>query len=775
MIKIIAIKIKSKTHFLVIGAISLLPLTWFKSDYINGGDFSFAMSPTINIWINYMNVWVDKWGTGLVNARAITQLPFIGLMAIGSKLGLTNQLMERLLFVSLFFIAGISMYLLAECLPIKLKNRKLFNYSVALFYLFNPSNLVFGWHFLDGGVFVFAFFPLMLYMFCKWYLEREIKYMFLLSISACFAGYTLSNPLFVLMLWVMFFCFGLILAVLEKDRKPINFLLAFSGLFIFWTAVNAWWFLPLIGSTFDEYAGLAATVGPPELTLRAFSTSASFLNLFRLTGFYWAFGESIFGDQFYTYASKYFTKSFLVMSFVAPSVYLYSLFTKEKKKRLFVFLLFGLLLVLLFLAKGMQPPIGEPLFKLLFKVPFMPAFRAPVQKLVVLIAIILSILYGLGLSRLYAKLIKRYSKNIASTAISLLLLIIGVYSYPLLTGEVIKEGGKNYPSYHVRVPDYYEAAAKWLDNDSEDYRFYSLPMSSNLNIAYRWRHGYIGTDPSVDLFKKRGVFSTADTFSHLPNNLLKESKNKSVYKILRLFNTKYVILHHDAYDLLWADFAGYKKPEFLRQSLTKQKNIKFIRKFGELEFYQLNSKVLLPHVYPAGQTILRNNKQFLKKLAKDDSNFIERPAIFLRSDLNESEELSLRKKLYKEVKPKKFSVKKVAPTKLTISYKSKRPFFVVFQESFHPKWQLSYGRMNWLQKLGLRTNIEERHFKVNGYANAWYVRPGEGTMTIYYHGQSFFNQGLIVSIMTIIISMVYVAYLFFVKGKKNNNQKTNVC
>jgi len=148
--------------------------------------------------------------------------------------------------------------------------------------------------------------------------------------------------------------------------------------------------------------------------------------------------------------------------------------------------------------------------------------------------------------------------------------------------------------------------------------------------------------------------------------------------------------------------------------------------------------------------------------------------------------------------------KRVNPTKYVVSVENaSTPFLLVFSESYDPQWKVyvedrrekfdeiiaEYSDLNvkeakhdWF-KLTLqdvayllkRPAIDEiRHFKVNGYANAWYIDPkeidadGDGrfTITIYYLPQSWFYVGLIISSLTLITCISCLLYWRIRRGLK---------
>ena len=112
---------------------------------------------------------------------------------------------------------------------------------------------------------------------------------------------------------------------------------------------------------------------------------------------------------------------------------------------------------------------------------------------------------------------------------------------------------------------------------------------------------------------------------------------------------------------------------------------------------------------------------------------------------------------------------KVNPTKYIVSVKAEEPFFIVFSESFSPQWHAyidgESGTTNWLEALFQDQIVDESHFLVNGFANAWYVDPDRlgieddtFTITLYYWPQSLYYLGWIITGVTLISSIGFLAW-----------------
>ena len=116
-------------------------------------------------------------------------------------------------------------------------------------------------------------------------------------------------------------------------------------------------------------------------------------------------------------------------------------------------------------------------------------------------------------------------------------------------------------------------------------------------------------------------------------------------------------------------------------------------------------------------------------------------------------------------------------TKYQVDVKDSQFFFLVFSESYNSQWKAYINPegedTNWIKAVFKKPLPEDKHFKVNGYANAWYIDSEElgmagkdFTVTIYYKPQSLFYLGMIVSGLTLVVLIVCL-----VRGIKPERKK----
>lgn len=155
------------------------------------------------------------------------------------------------------------------------------------------------------------------------------------------------------------------------------------------------------------------------------------------------------------------------------------------------------------------------------------------------------------------------------------------------------------------------------------------------------------------------------------------------------------------------------------------------------------------------------------------------------------------------------SFQKINPTKYNVHIENAtEPFFLIFSESFHPEWKAypedkdmdfndiiahypkvkvkeARHQMSFTPKdifyLLKEPLSEDNHFTANGFANSWYIDPkefdkdkdGNFNLTLYFKPQSYFYLGLIISLTTFILCIIYLIYDWRKNRKKEYQVKDN--
>ena len=135
-------------------------------------------------------------------------------------------------------------------------------------------------------------------------------------------------------------------------------------------------------------------------------------------------------------------------------------------------------------------------------------------------------------------------KFIPLTTISIILsLTLGVYLWPLWTGDVFRLGNK---SLATRVPQEYFDLNDFLNQDSDFFRTLHLPIVAH-GENYDWEIGYVGSEPSLYILDKPSIsrWSWVPFCDELIKSLNRLVMSPGFEKILSLLNVKYIVLHKD--------------------------------------------------------------------------------------------------------------------------------------------------------------------------------------------------------------------------------------
>lgn len=784
---------KNTIYILVILAIGLLSLTWFRGSYIiNQGDFGLPLDR--GKYFTYtLYVWDHSVSTAYCAPRQlIALLPHSLFAKISEMIGLSVIAYEKILFFLLFSLCGLSMYFL--CSIIRLPRFACL--LAAVFYMMNPFSLQSIWHI--GGGFIqmgYAFAPLLLGLYIKGVKDDfSFKNVMVLAIIWTFFSSSYLNPVYAIIHWFVLLTYAVFIVIVDRDFfRVFRFT---SLLLLFWLLLNLFIILPNVQTGLEnaQMAGHSASSGfvsdRDTLTLN----SVKLIDAFRLTG-NWALNGRYKDEPYYAWGESYSKPTFILLSFLIPIIIILSLLKKKIPPDIIFFSILALIGV--FLAKGVYPPLSEATARVYLGLPLLTtAFRNIFAKWGVVPALAFAPLIGNGIMVAQSK-IKEYSPKISLSVTGMIVFVLlYLLVYPFWNGDVINPGGKYVPSERVKIPDYYESAKTWLSRDKGFYRVMSLPMSKNYNSAYEWRdpkinNRYGGADFMRWYSPGPVINANIDPVTNLVGKYLSRRRNTSFpKKTMALLNVKYVLLHQDTN---WAAISGHDW-FFAQDRKVLQAGLRDLgppKVIGKLFFYKLRKP--MPHVYCASKrktiTELKNFIPFVESNA-----FKPGQQVIVVSSQNKDkfvpkiEGQTQAQVLFKAINPTKYEIK---------IENAKEPFFLVFSESFSPHWKAYLEPEAAEEASGVkivetypgeraREGIyetkftprdasylfrepvsEDKHFVANGYANAWYIDPGKLdksgngklAMTLYFSPQSFFYLGLGISGLTLLFGICILILL----------------
>ena len=756
--------------------VGLLSISWFRGNYlIKVGDSFFSLDAAFSLREFSSQVWAP-WATGVPSPLSVISYFFFLQMSILKFIGISLVVQQKMLFYTLFTIGGLGMYALFSTLATN-DNKRIGGLAAALFYMMNLFALSSLWG-RQGGLYSYALLPLFLALFAKGLCSEKgyIRYLFLILGIWFLAPISMINPGYWLPIWMVQLSFLIFFVARNRnDKATVLHALRFSGLLaLLWFVLNLWWILPLSILVSGVYAG-THTAGEPAAIFQWTSLSATLVNSFRLLGD-WTIYEKYGSEPYYSWALVYFTPFFVLISFIPPLLAFASLFFKSMR-RYAVYFAF-LAIAGLFLIKGPHVPLGW-LNTVWFNVlPFSGMFRSTYEKLGPVVVLSYAFLIGTSIAGIFEYLRTKPKvfriKTIKITPILFIVLIFtilyGVLVFPFWTGEVLWAGSAGRPSYRVQVPEYYHEAAKWFEKQPKENKVLTLPPSLFVGgYAYKWKHGYFGSDPLDQYFVQRplmGLLTGSDFADEFQKeaiiNLLTQN-SETASKMLGLLNVKYILVHRD-FHMRYAfpsprQYSVELAPKNLEKNLRAHKEFQFAGAFGDLAIYTLKSELFVPQIYAGGSSRLgvRGVDSLAKMVEEQDSS---KSQVFFLLDPSETKNYREVKRPLSSKQKAVVSFKRVSPTLYKVKIKnSTAPFYLTFSETFDPYWKAYEGNVNWFQALWKKPIDENRHLRANGYANSWYIdKKGDYEMTLYFWPQSLVNVGAFVSGMAFLSCVGYLVW-----------------
>jgi len=624
--------------FLIILSIFLC-FIWFRGgNFLGSGEEGLSLYYPERTARLYRYAWFET-GLGFSIPVYLPRITFFGLATFLNNI-FPVWLVQAGSFWFLIFIDVLGMYLLTKMLT---RSEKIALVSL-IFYFLNLYSQSQVWErFLYAGMFAWAYLPLFLFLWIRWLREKKIVWLAILLLTLLFFSNIFGMPADAFTFWVPV---G-ILTIFELFRKKRNFQgildLGFYSLIVpvLWMLTNIWWIYPyfkLGRASFSEISSWQANFDSLRGVSQYFPTDQIFL--LRQS---FLFGKD---SLFYNFYSQ---PLVIGVSILILLIVVFGILTSRKEK--YWLYLVTLLFIGWFISKGSNPPFGHQFYHWLFSTfPLTSVLRNPYEKLGIILLLPYSIFFALGVGWIY----KRLKPKIREIVVGIVLVLsCGVLVWPMWTGDL-------YKSARVRVPDYYEQANQFLNQDKTDGRVLMLPIIPGDGVRYFW--GYQGVEPSEFLFDKPSISKILRTkyadekYMRLYDAFVND---KSYNQLLDEMNIKYLVLHND----LDTEISGASSSTQTKIILDKNPEISLIERIGELEIYEFKGN-------------------------KDGSLFEVRGE-----------------------DPPVLSYEKLSPARYRVQIGNARPRFdLIFKSTFNELWETKIDG----KKL-------DEHFLVYDYANAWRI------------------------------------------------------
>ena len=388
----------------------------------------------------------------------------------------------------------------------------------------------------------------------------------------------------------------LIYQIITKRKKATEIFKKLLILSIITILVSLWWIIPII-----NYYILSPTQLQKEINVISWSWTharSSFLNLFWLNGI-WGWRP-----EYFPYYNQYMSNPILLFILFIPfNLAAAALLFKDRKQKLNLYFML-LILIFMFLAKGLHEPFSFINLALYNYIPYMNMFREPTSKFTLIMIPFLALLIGFSVSKIAKKL---RINPISKLFIVSILLIFIISTYPLITNPVETKTEQIPYSTYVKIPNYWYEANEWLSNKTGDFRILITPLDDNYQVPYSW--GYYGSDSFIERLIQKPVISPCYAYSYKINpniialidhlrDTIKYNRTEEFETIISLLNVKYILQRNDIdYEYLASTHRDIINPDKMKTFLSSQPNIKLVKTIGKLDIYEYTKAEPYLHIF----------------------------------------------------------------------------------------------------------------------------------------------------------------------------------
>jgi hypothetical protein len=685
----------------------------YSRDFVLPTDLSLTYSDLTDTWDNlhsHRNLELNKIPLFAL-LSAIDQL-------IGSEN--TSKLFLGTVIFSVLFVIFISLLLVFKE---KVKsNIKLIAICAppALLYLFNPwvADRISNHIFMVLGM---ALTPLMIIIYVSLLNRGERNYLKIFSASLLLAGISVvstHNIFHVIPILIFITAYYIIVASNNKRKKM---LLSSVLFFSFYIGLSSYWIVPI------AYESATTSIEPRYdfsiEEIERLSGLNSFTNVVQMIG-----GGGWDLPLMFQNQNSYY------LGFLIPIISLFAIGFFPSNK--FIILLAIMLVCFLVLALGTNSPLPY----LALSTPFsnvMWLFRDP-SRLIQFIVLIYSIFLAFTIYRItFAK--KKLSKVISVVLISLILVSV-ITSFSTYT-IVNSAGGRFAPSM---LPAALTDLRSFLDNDTGNYKVLWLPLRGYLYYDWNKVNDEIAGNVYVQSTPK-ATYDVSSTQASRESNFLRDlysnsfirAKTEKLGQILNIYGIKYVVVFTDLV-LQGEQFEAQR----IISTMNRQQDMNLVNQFGPYYVYR-NSAFDSDNNAQFYASTMSAAQFYASTMSAAISNYttvfeFEDFLAKLRTDAEESPHPDL-------------EVIHQSPTHYLLRVNSTTPFLLIFTETYDPLWKI---------KIDSSTSASpiRAYYVLNGFV---IDEPGQHMIEIEYTPQTWFNMGVVISVITMLVFVGYAMIYMF--------------
>jgi len=577
-----------RIEIIIILLTSIIPFLWYESGYIIAkGDYF----PYI---FNVKNLNDDFYLWTSSNLGKPSSLPaycLYGLLWIFSQFSMINiGLWQIILRIIYFTGAAVSMLYLAKIVYPKGNFAAII---ASIFYIFNFFTMSILLNI--GMMWTYAFLPLLIAFFMKTITQRQNTHKHIICFALTFAivaSISSMNLADVALIFVSLASVLFYYVILERKIATRQLAKNLAMLLIITSLLSVWWIVPIL----NYYLLSPSTQLQQEVNVLSWSWTharASFLNLF------WLNGGWGWRPEYFPYYDFYVTNAFLpFLLFIPFFLASTSLLFKGEKSKFNAYIML-IILLFIFLAKGLHEPLSSVNFFLYNHIPYMNMFREPVSKFTLIILPFLALLIGYATDKIAKNLDRnkfKYSTIYPKLFILSVILIFVISTFPILTNPIETKTNEIPYSSYVKIPQYWYETSNWLDNKEGDFRTLVTPLDDYYQVPYSW--GYYGSDSFIERLIQKPVISPCCIYSYKVNpnivmlinqlrDAIKYNRTEEFETIISLLNVKYVVQRNDLdYEYMASTNRDMVNPEKMKNFLSSQPNITLVKTIGKLDIYE---------------------------------------------------------------------------------------------------------------------------------------------------------------------------------------------
>lgn len=712
-------------------------------------------------------------------------------------LGLNGEFVSKFLIVFVMNVSAISMFYLVKHILSTRCNSTILNKDIIIISSFF-SGIIFGfspflYNVFIGGSFgqylTYSLVPGFILFFDKYLQNKNVVYLLISALFLRIISASMQNFVFAIIIVIL-------IAVLNRNKMQ-NFL-KLTKLCILFLFLNFTWIIGIATYT-TEITNVQLNVSSESLSALRVSVPSLLQNMMN-SGFFdrHFFFKSI--PQSFENIWIIASISLVILIFL-PLIIIQKFPSSIKKEFYFWTILY--LIGITFAAYG-KSPAKDLIFFAFNHISAMNLFRSS-QNALFLPTFSFSILVGISLYALIHKFNKKKFSILCLFSIILIFIFPFYYHGDIGVKYLERLGPGNHLDQYTYPMDFYEVY-KIVSTTNGTFRTLFLPPSSSpLYLKNTYQTSAQGGDPLL-MTSPYNIISdgvsdyTPGTKGLVVDNLVpliidfnKSKESEAIfYQILSLLNTKYIFLRNDVIPA-FGYLNGKWNYENIRMNLD---SLNILYKGDYAILYEIPVKYQRPRIYASKKFIMYNKTtENISDILPDISKFNEGGDSLLDfgylNTFDKSPPYNGSNVMSFENTPV-IKIQKVNPTKYIVNLKeAKQPFVLIFLESYQRGWKAyinadkvpcvpakSYNNikvtecMQYLRLFDSNDLIrpfkpsvpESSHFLVNGYANGWYIDPkkldlvgdGEFSLTLYYEPQTYYYIGLIISLTTLLICVLYL-------------------